>query len=340
MTTGGHGGEPGQPPGYAELNRYSTIIVDEAQRRGVTVEVLDTGRAELRLTLGERSITTMESLSELTSAIAFKRCDHKDHTRQVLGRAGLALPAGRLATFDEADTAFLEQWGDIVVKPAQGEQGRGVAVGVTDAGQLVQAVAAARLVSAEVLLEERCEGEDLRVLVIGGEVVAASVRRPPTIVGTGRHTVAELVTAESAARSAATGGASVIPLDEVTAGVVAGAGHELDSVLAAGEVLAVRRTANLHTGGTIHDVTDQLHPELGEVARRAAEAIGIPVLGLDLMVAAVDEPHYRVIEANEQPGLANHEPRPTVERFLDLLFPSTATPASRPPSARPAPPRG
>ncbi|MFI5044232.1 MAG: N-acetylglutaminylglutamine synthetase, partial [Acidimicrobiales bacterium] len=86
----------------------------------------------------------------------------------------------------------------------------------------------------------------------------------------------------------------------------------------------VRRTANLHTGGTIHDVTDELHPALAEVAVRAAEAIGIPVLGLDLMVPAPDQADYVIIEANEQPGLANHEPQPTAERFIDLLFPETA----------------
>ena len=95
-------------------------------------------------------------------------------------------------------------------------------------------------------------------------------------------------------------------------------------MLAAGERLAVRRTANLHTGGTITDITDTLHPALADVARRAADAIDIPVLGLDLMVPDLDGADYVVIEANEQPGLANHEPAPTVERFIDLLFPATA----------------
>lgn len=312
-----------RPEGYDQLNRYSTIIVDEALRRGVSVEVLDVGLAELRLSLGPRSVVTRESLSELTSALAFLRCDHKGRTREVLARAGLALPAGRMATFDDADRAFLAELGDLVVKPARGEQGWGVTVGVTGPEALAAAVEAARAFCPEVLLEERCDGDDLRILVIGGEVVAASVRRPAQVVGDGTSTVAELVAASSAAREAATGGASTIPLDQVTAEVVASAGLGLGDVLDAGRVLAVRRTANLHTGGTIHDVTDDLHPELAAVARRAAEALAIPVLGLDLVVAAVDAPGYRVIEANEQPGLANHEPRPTAQRFLDLLFPET-----------------
>ena len=83
----------------------------------------------------------------------------------------------------------------------------------------------------------------------------------------------------------------------------------------------VRRTANLHTGGCLEDVTDILHPVLADAAVRAARALDIPVVGLDLMVVAADQPEYVFIEANERAGLANHEPQPTAERFIDLLFP-------------------
>jgi D-alanine-D-alanine ligase-like ATP-grasp enzyme len=106
--------------------------------------------------------------------------------------------------------------------------------------------------------------------------------------------------------------------------VVASAGYQLDDVLTEGVTLPVRRTANLHTGGTIHDVTDELHPALADAAVGVARAIGIPVVGVDLVVEGIDSPGHVVIEANEQPGLANHEPRPTAERFVDLLFPATA----------------
>jgi D-alanine-D-alanine ligase-like ATP-grasp enzyme len=104
---------------------------------------------------------------------------------------------------------------------------------------------------------------------------------------------------------------------------VRAAGHTMDTVLPAGTVLPVRKTANLHTGGTIHDVTDQLHPALREVAERAARALEIPVVGFDFMVPDLGGTDYAIIEANERPGLANHEPQPTAERFIDLLFPQT-----------------
>lgn len=316
----------GRREGYEELNRYSKIIVDEALRRGIEVHVLDARTGEVVLAFGGRQVTTLESLSELTSAVAFRRCHYKSHTRRVLEAAGLRLPPGRLATFDDGDAAFLEEWGDIVVKPDRGEGGQGLSVGVTDGEALEAALAAARAVCPEVLLEKRCDGDDLRVIVIDGEVVAASVRRPPQVTGDGSRTVAELTESLSADRSEATGGASRVPLDHTTAEVVRASGYGADSVLPEGDELALRRTANVHTGGTIDDVTATLHPELAAVSVEAARALDIPVVGIDLIVPAVDGPEYMIIEANEQPGLANHEPQPTAERFLDLLFPESARP--------------
>ena len=101
------------------------------------------------------------------------------------------------------------------------------------------------------------------------------------------------------------------------------AGHEMTDVLPVGEELEVRRTANLHTGGTIHDVTASLHPALVTAAVRASRALDIPVTGLDFLVPDVGGPDHVLIEANERPGLANHSPQPTAERFVDLLFPET-----------------
>jgi GNAT-family acetyltransferase (TIGR03103 family) len=313
------------PEGYDELNPYARIIVDEALRRGIGVEVLDPELGEMVLSRDGRSITTVESLSELTTAVAFRRCDNKVHTRRVLAAAGLNLPAGRLATGDDEDVAFLERWKELVVKPARGEGGQGVTVGVVDREGLGAAVRAARAVCPDVLLEQRCQGEDLRIVVIGGQVVAASVRRSPVVTGTGADTAAELIESLSDERGDATDGTADIPLDATTEEVLRDHRYGLDDVLPEGEVVPVRRTANVHTGGTITDVTDALHPDLAATAVAVAKAIDIPVVGVDLMVTAVDQPDYVVIEANEQPGLANHDPRPTAQRFVDLLFPESAT---------------
>jgi biotin carboxylase len=106
------------------------IIADEARRRGIAVDVLDAEWGELRLSHAGRSIVTRESLSELTTAVAMSRCDDKRVTRRIAERAGLSVPRGRTATGDEQDLAFLAEVGDVVVKPARGEQGQGITVGV------------------------------------------------------------------------------------------------------------------------------------------------------------------------------------------------------------------
>ncbi|HUR75244.1 MAG TPA: N-acetylglutaminylglutamine synthetase [Sporichthya sp.] len=326
----------------AELNPYARIIADEAIRRGIHVEVLDAAWGELRLTHGGRKIVTRESLSELTTAVAMSRCDDKRVTRRILARAGLSVPRGRCADGGSGDAAFLAEVGAIVVKPARGEQGQGITVGVRDADALARAVEWARRFSSQVLLEEQVEGEDLRVLVIDHQVVAAAIRKPAAVIGTGEHTVQTLIDAQSRRRAAATGGESRIPVDDATAEIVAEAGYDLDDVLPADVELTVRRTANLHTGGTIHDVTGLLHPAIAEAAVQASEVLDIPVVGMDFMVPAADGPDYHVIEANERPGLANHEPQPTVQRFIDLLFPATSALPSAwmPPKQGTSPPEG
>ena len=173
--------------------------------------------------------------------------------------------------------------------------------------------------------------------VIDFKVVAAAIRRPAQIVGDGEHTVASLIESQSRRRAAATGGESRIPVDAETERCLGEAGLGFDDVLEARRVLRVRKTANLHTGGTIHDVTDRLHPALVDASIRAARALDIPVVGLDLIAPDPTSPDYVFIEANERPGLANHEPQPTAERFMDLLFPysapaRTAVEASREPA--------
>jgi len=307
-----------------ELNPYAEIIIDEARRRGIMVEMLDEQLAYFRLTLGGRSVTCRESLTELTSAVAFCRCDDKRLSHRVLKAADLRVPAQREAADEATNNAFLAEHSRVVVKPARGEQGAGVSVDLRATAELDEAIEAAQRVCPDVVIEEFVEGQDLRVIVIGGEVVAAAVRKPPQVTGTGRHTVTELIEKYNRRRMAATGGKSKVPHDDETERCVRAAGYELDSVPAAGETFMVRKAANLHTGGTIHDVTEQVHPTLIEASVAAADALEIPVVGLDLAVPDIGGPEYAIIEANERPGLANHEPQPTAQRFIDLLFPQTA----------------
>ena len=303
------------------LNPYARILVEEAYRRGIDVQIDDAPSGLFTLSHGGRRIRCKESLTDLTSSISMSLCQDKSLTHKVLSQAGLNVPVQQLASNGDDNLAFLEEHSRIVVKPLDGEQGNGVAVDLDSFDQVQAAIDTARVFDSRVLLESFHEGLDLRIVVIGFDVVAAAIRRPAQVVGDGHHSVLQLIEAQSRRRQAATQGESRIPQDAETLRAVQAAGYEYDSVLPAGVLLAVRKTANLHTGGCLEDVTTILHPVLKDAAIRAARALDIPVVGLDLMVPAADQPEYVFIEANERAGLANHEPQPTAERFIDLLFP-------------------
>ncbi|MCA1743214.1 MAG: ATP-grasp domain-containing protein [Desulfovibrionales bacterium] len=261
----------------------------------------------------------------MTTAIALCRCDDKSLTRRILHGAGLRVPEQIKATDPDDSHEFLRKHVSVVVKPVSGEQGVGICVDIREPVELDRAVKAASKVSDTVIIENFVHGQDLRIIVIDFKVVAAAVRRPARIVGTGRHTIKQLIQKQSRRRGAATCGESRIPIDRETKRCVAQADYDLNDILPAEYKLEVRKTANLHTGGTIHDVTADLHPSLIDAAERAARIINIPVVGLDFLVPDVSGPEYVIIEANERPGLANHEPQPTAQKYVDLLFPRTAS---------------
>jgi GNAT-family acetyltransferase (TIGR03103 family) len=308
----------------SELNVYARLIVDEARRRGISVEVIDAPAGIFKLRHFGHEVLCRESLTELTGGVAMTWCQDKVLTLRRLHSVGLRVPRQRTAGDRAADEDFLRECGSVVVKPAFGEQGRGITVDVRTPQALAAAIERASREGGHVVVEAFCEGQDLRIVVIGYKVVAAAIRRPAEILGDGVSTVAQLIDRQSARRAAATSGESRIPVDEETERVLAGEGLALSSVPAAGRSVKVRKTANLHTGGTIHDVTSQLNPLLRDAAETAARALRIPVVGLDFLVPSPQQQQYVIIEANERPGLANHEPQPTVQRFVDLLFPFSA----------------
>lgn len=305
------------------LNPYAKIIVDEARKRGIIINILDAEYGLFKLTFGSRSVTCRESLSEMTSAVAMTKCDDKRLTRKLVQKAGVKAPQQIVHTTLKTDMDFMTEVKRVVVKPARGEQGQGISVDISDEEELKNAVKKAQNTCSEVLLEEYIEGEDLRIIVIDHKVVAAAIRKPPVIIGTGHHSISELIQKHNRRRMAATSGESKIPDDRETLRCLKKEGYDYDSILEKNKTLLVRKTANLHTGGTIHDVTNNLSTVLKKAAVTVSKTINIPVTGLDFMVPDIQGNTYAFIEANERPGLANHEPQPTAERFIDLLFPET-----------------
>jgi GNAT-family acetyltransferase (TIGR03103 family) len=306
-----------------DLNVYAKIIIDEARRRGIGVNIQDAAEGFFELSHGGRTIACRESLSELTNAVSMSKCDNKLVTQRILTQHGLCVPAQHVYTSALELDSFLNTYPRVVVKPARGEQGKGISVDVSGKEEVLTAITAAQKHCETVIIEEFVSGDDLRVIVIDREVVAAAVRRAPRIIGTGQHSIENLIRHQSRRRMTATQGESQIPMDIETERCVRAHGYAMHDILPENETIIVRKTANLHTGGTIHDVTKDLHPELIAAAIAAADALSIPVVGLDFMTPDCSKPDYVIIEANERPGLANHEPQPTVERFIDLLFPQT-----------------
>src|SRR5690606_23422689 len=158
------------PSDDQELNPYGRIIVDEARRRGIHTEIIDAEGGLFRLSWGGRSVRCRESLSELTSAVALSICDDKRMTRRIVEAAGVRVPERIDPDSPSAIDAALEKYGALVVKPARGEQGQGVAVGLTTMSEVQTALMRARRICSEVLIEEQVQGEDLRLVVIDYKV--------------------------------------------------------------------------------------------------------------------------------------------------------------------------
>jgi GNAT-family acetyltransferase (TIGR03103 family) len=311
------------PAPIKKLNPYAQILINEAKKRGIKVKVIDVKDAYFSLSYGGTTIECRESLSELTSAVAMSLCSDKSTTFRVLKKERIVVPEQTVAGSKSQNKKFLSKFRRIVVKPAVGEAGKGVFVDIRSPKELERAVVQAKKMNEKVLLEEMIEGQDLRIIVIDYKFVAAATRRAPSISGTGKHTVLQLIKKLNRKRMAATEGESRVPIDDETKRYVKAAGYSFGSVLPAGKTIVVRKTANLHTGGTIHDVTSIVCPEIRRIAVKTARALKTPVLGVDLIMPKLEGKKYHFIEANERPGLANHEPQPTAERFVDLLFPQT-----------------
>src|SRR5690606_36013638 len=189
-----------------------------------------------------------------------------------------------------------------------GEQGAGITVDVSTPGEVERAFRFAAENGDEVVLEQYVKGRDLRIIVIDHAFVAAIERTPARVTGDGRHTVRQLAEKANRKLREQTGGEARIPLDEETRRVVRQAGFDWDAVPPAGKTVPLRKTANFHTGGTIRDVTDQVPPRLRRIAEEASRILDIPVVGFDFIVPDYTGERYVIIEANERPGLANHEP--------------------------------
>lgn len=320
------------------LGPSTRSIVDAARKRRIPIRRLNTD-SFVQFGYGSKQRRIMAAETDRTSAIAQEVAQDKNLANQILREVGIPVPAGEpVSSSDEAWAVAQDLGLPVVVKPQDGNQGRGVACNLTSELQVRAAYESALKESKRVIVERFYPGNDYRLLVVGDKLVAAARREPAHVIGDGVRSVSQLV--EIANRDPRRGDhhANVLSkmyLDAVSLGVLRDQGLFPNSVPAPGTKVLIRRNANLSTGGTAVDVTDLVHPETAARAVEAAQAIGLEIAGLDVICKDISQPLESqdgvIVEINAAPGLRMHlapsdgKPRPVGEAIVDMMYPAGET---------------
>ncbi|MDB5659031.1 MAG: cyanophycin synthetase, partial [Cypionkella sp.] len=316
------------------LGPTTRSLMKEAERRNIPARRLDDDSL-IMFGQGIHRKRIRASCSDLTSQIGTDIAADKDLTKQLLDDANLPVPKGELVTTEAEAVRAAERLGfPVVTKPLDGNHGRGVTIGIASTQEVEWGFRTAREYGRVVIVEQHFVGSDHRILVIGGEVVAVAERVPAHVTGDGQRSIAELVAEVNLDPKRGHGHASVltrIEIDDITLRYLDRCNMNAGSVPEAGQTVWLRPTANLSTGGTAIDRTDEIHPENALVARRAARIVGLDIAGIDFVcpdiTKSVRQTGGGIIEVNAGPGFRMHlepfqgRPRNVARPVLELLFP-------------------
>ncbi len=306
-------------PVFDGLELSTRLVIAEARRRGVAVEVLDRSDNFIRLARGANvQLVKQATRTAADSYIAALAMENKQVTKALLERAGLRTPAGRL---HDSEAAALADWPRVqgratVVKPRSTNFGEGVAILAASATceEYAAAVRAAFALDAAVLVEDFIAGREFRFLVVGGVTRAVLHRVPANVVGDGARTIRELVTAKN--QHPFRGEGYVKPLEKIVLGetelaFLAAAGLTPEAVPAAGATVFLRKNSNISTGGDSIDWTDTMPAVYHRIAERATAALGAQISGVDMIVPdpadGGADAAYSIIELNFNPALHIHD---------------------------------
>lgn len=307
-------------------------IVDAAVARGIPYRRLTRGSL-VQFGWGSKQRRIQAAEVDSTSAVAESIGQDKDLTKRLLHAAGVPVPLGKpVQSIDEAWEVAQKVGMPVVVKPQDGNQGKGVTVNITDRAQLEAAYKNAEEYGT-VMVERFLPGHDFRLLVVGDQLVAAARREPPQVLGDGQHTVRELVEQVNLDPRRGEGHATSltkIRLDDIAVARLAAQDLTPDSVPPKGQRVILRNNANLSTGGTATDVTDDVHPEVAARAIAAAQMVGLHICGVDMVAETVlrplEEQGGGFVEVNAAPGLRMHlapsygKPRNVGQAMVDKLY--------------------
>ncbi|HEX8391016.1 MAG TPA: cyanophycin synthetase, partial [Longimicrobium sp.] len=316
------------------LGPSTGAIVEEARRRAIPVRRLNS-HSLVQLGLGINLRRVQAAMSDYTSAIGVEIAQDKDDTRRVLSAIGLPVPEGGVAsTLDGIlETAHEIGW-PVLVKPLDASHGRGISGRLENDEAVASAFEVARTFSRRVVIEQFVTGRDYRVLVVDGKVAAVAERVPANVVGDGEHSVADLITIANRDPRRGTGHSrtlTCLPADAATEKYLASCGLSLQHVPAQGETVFLRATANLSTGGTSIDRTDEIHPDNITACEMAAGIVGLDIAGIDVLSPDISVPFREngavIIEVNAAPGLRMHthpsegQGREVGAPIIDMLYP-------------------
>ncbi len=316
------------------LDQTAVALIKEAERRDIPWFILDRAKRMVQLGQGRHLRRIRETVTDATPNISTLIQRDKATTNRIL--AGVHLPVPHQITVRDAEAAVLAAKNigyPVVIKPSDSTKGLGISLTPADDDAVRSAFVLARRHSPHVIVESYIAGDDHRVLAVGNRIIAAAKRVPGAVTGDGGSTVAQLVAELNKDPRRGVGFSRLmnrIDLDEQADIMLSRRGYTRDSVPPFGEVVYLRGTANISTGGTAIDVTDQIHPENKSMLERAARVTGLDVAGIDFITPDIGRPYREVggaiCEINTSPGLRPHQvaegpPRDVVGPIVDMLFP-------------------
>jgi len=312
-------------------------IVEEAKSRGIPhIRLNDQSLVQLGYGVHQQRIQA--TVSGHTNMIAVDLASDKNATKKLLGDMGVPVPKGyRIYREDEIGRVVENIGFPIAVKPLDANHGKGITVGLNTLEEVTKAFAVARNYARSVILEKSLVGADFRALVINNKLVAVAERTPAHVVGNGVHTIGRLIDVANEDPGRGYGHEKImtrIDIDGQTERLLFEKGYTLETVLADGEIMFLKPTANLSTGGTAIDRTDEVHPYNLFLFERIARIVGLDIAGIDVVAPDVSTPLNEngggIIEVNAAPGFRMHLapsvgiPRNVAEPVVDMLFPPGA----------------
>lgn len=309
-------------------------IVDEAIARDIPWIRLNKSSL-VQLGYGKNQVRFRATMTERTSSIAVDIAGDKDETKRLLNDAAIPVAKGvTVTTLDDVYSAIKNVGFPLVFKPLDGNHGKGATINVKTEPEAVAAFHYAKQYSRRIIVERFITGHDFRVLVIDHKMVAAALRVPAHVKGNGKNTIQELIDKENEDPRRGYGHENVlteITVDRDTEDLLEKKGYTLTTVAPKGEIVYLKSTANLSTGGTSIDVTDQVHPQNVFNCERISRIVGLDICGIDIMAQNLTEPLTEtggvILEVNAAPGFRMHLapseglPRNVAAPVIDMLYP-------------------